>query len=319
MSGDLHGLNDYGWAGTRNFIVPPDIVAVPRKSPIRPIKRTPLRPRPEGEPIARAGDREWFSDHLFVEPGRADAPTACGASMTMHASCLIGVVVVLMTQSEPLPPVRMGPSLVMPAMVSIIPVPGQAFASAQPSSTPEPPPATVKQPTTAPPAPAPPPPLAASAPAPAPIEAPSSITPETGNEGRADGVEGGVAEGSDGGVLGGVVGGIPGGLPGGRAVSGSGSSGALRLGAGMVPPRKTKDVKPIYPSGALSDQARGAVVLEAIVNIDGKVEDAKVIRSIPQLDQAAIDAVRQWEFVPARLNGSVVAVIITVIVNFAVY
>ena len=87
----------------------------------------------------------------------------------------------------------------------------------------------------------------------------------------------------------------------------------------MEAPRKIKDVKPIYPAGALSDQARGAVVLEATVGINGKVEDARVVRSIPQLDQAALDAVAQWEFVPARLNGTVVAVIITVVVNFAIY
>jgi protein TonB len=48
------------------------------------------------------------------------------------------------------------------------------------------------------------------------------------------------------------------------------------------------------------------------------VVDAAVVRSIPELDRAALDAVRQWEFVPASLNGTPIAVIVTVIVNFSI-
>ena len=96
-------------------------------------------------------------------------------------------------------------------------------------------------------------------------------------------------------------------------------SGPLRLAAGIEPPRKIKDVKPIYPQGVLSDRARGTVIIEATIGIDGTVHDARVIHSVPLLDQAALDAVRQWEFVPSRLNGVPVAVIITVIVQFAIH
>ena len=92
-----------------------------------------------------------------------------------------------------------------------------------------------------------------------------------------------------------------------------------RLGGGIEPPRKIKDVKPVYPQGALSDQARGLVVIEAVVGVDGKVSDAKVMQLIPLLDQSALDAVQQWEFRPARLHGVRVAVIITIVVQLAVY
>ena len=66
-------------------------------------------------------------------------------------------------------------------------------------------------------------------------------------------------------------------------------------------------------------QIRRAVLIEAVVGTDGKVQEAKVIHSVPLLDQAALDAVRQWEFTPSRLNGVPVAVIITVIVQFAIH
>jgi protein TonB len=59
------------------------------------------------------------------------------------------------------------------------------------------------------------------------------------------------------------------------------------------------------------------VILEATIGPDGKVRDAKVVRSVPLLDAAALDAVRQWEYTPSFLNGVAVAVIMTVIVNFA--
>ena len=44
--------------------------------------------------------------------------------------------------------------------------------------------------------------------------------------------------------------------------------------------------------------------------------DARILRSIPLLDQAALDAVRQWEYSPTLLNGVPVPVIMTVTVNF---
>jgi TonB family protein len=91
----------------------------------------------------------------------------------------------------------------------------------------------------------------------------------------------------------------------------------VRVGGPVAPPTKIKDVKPVYPASAQGSGVQGVVILETIIGPDGKVSDAKVLRSIPLLDQAAIDAVRQWEFTPTLLNGAPVPVIMTVTVNFA--
>ena len=61
---------------------------------------------------------------------------------------------------------------------------------------------------------------------------------------------------------------------------------------------------------------QGVVILEATIGADGKVKDVRVLRSIPLLDQAAIDAVRQWEYTPTLLNNVPVPVIMTVTVQF---
>ena len=60
----------------------------------------------------------------------------------------------------------------------------------------------------------------------------------------------------------------------------------------------------------------GVVTIEATIGPDGKVIDAKVVRSVPLLDQAALDAVRQWEYTPTLLNGVPVPVVVTVTINF---
>jgi len=90
----------------------------------------------------------------------------------------------------------------------------------------------------------------------------------------------------------------------------------LRIGGKIHAPTKIKDVKPVYPAIAQSARVAGAVTIEATIGPDGKVIDAKVVRSIPMLDQAALDAVRQWEYTPTLLNGVPVPVLVTVTINF---
>jgi len=91
---------------------------------------------------------------------------------------------------------------------------------------------------------------------------------------------------------------------------------AVRVGGKIEAPIKMNDVQPIYPAIARSAHVAGAVTIEATIGTDGKVIDAKVVRSIPLLDQAALDAVRQWEYRPTFLNGVPVPVLVTVTVNF---
>ena len=90
----------------------------------------------------------------------------------------------------------------------------------------------------------------------------------------------------------------------------------VRVGGRIKAPTKIKDVKPVYPAIAQSARVAGVVTIEATIGFDGKVVDAKVVRSSPLLDQAALDAVRQWEYTPTLLNGVPVSVLVTVTVNF---
>jgi protein TonB len=123
---------------------------------------------------------------------------------------------------------------------------------------------------------------------------------------------------------GGVPGGIPGGFPGGLDVVRPPSPPPLpppqppvRVGGNIRSPTKTKDVKPTYPAMAQSARVQGVVIIEATIGPDGRVQETKVLRSIPLLDAAALDAVKQWTFTPTLLNGIPVPVIMTVTVNFA--
>lgn len=81
-------------------------------------------------------------------------------------------------------------------------------------------------------------------------------------------------------------------------------------------PQKVREVNPVYPPIALSARIQGIVILEATIGADGRVVNARVLRSVPMLDQAALDAVAQWEYTPTMLNGVAVPVIMTVTVSF---
>jgi protein TonB len=79
---------------------------------------------------------------------------------------------------------------------------------------------------------------------------------------------------------------------------------------------RTHVVDPVYPPTARAASVQGVVILEIVVGEDGAVADARVLRSIPLLDQAALDAARQWRYEPTLLNGVPTRVIMTATVNF---
>lgn len=91
---------------------------------------------------------------------------------------------------------------------------------------------------------------------------------------------------------------------------------AVRVGGAIRNPVKTKDVAPEYPAIAKSARVGGTVQVEATIGPDGKVADARVVKSVPLLDQAALDAVKQWEYKPTMVKGVPVPVVITVAINF---
>jgi TonB family protein len=90
----------------------------------------------------------------------------------------------------------------------------------------------------------------------------------------------------------------------------------VRVGGNLKTPTKIRDVKPEYPTLARESNAQGVVILEVLLDTDGSVADARILRSIPIFDEAALGAVRQWKFVPTLLNGQPTAMLMTVTVNF---
>ena len=90
----------------------------------------------------------------------------------------------------------------------------------------------------------------------------------------------------------------------------------VRVGGAVKTPAQTKRVNPPYPPEAQAAGVQGVVIMEATIGADGKVTDVRVLRSIPLLDQTAMDAVRQWEYAPTILNGAPVPVLMTVTLNF---
>ncbi len=84
----------------------------------------------------------------------------------------------------------------------------------------------------------------------------------------------------------------------------------------VQPPAVTRRVDPQHPIVAMQARVSGTVILEVLVDERGNVADARVARSIPLLDQAALDAVKQWQFRPATLKGEAVPVIVQIEMNF---
>ena len=89
----------------------------------------------------------------------------------------------------------------------------------------------------------------------------------------------------------------------------------MRVSA-LQAPRKIRDVAPRYPTIAQSSRVEGVVILEAVIAEDGSVQDVRVLRSKALLDDAAVEAVRQWRFTPTLLGGQPVPVVMTVTVSF---
>ena len=91
------------------------------------------------------------------------------------------------------------------------------------------------------------------------------------------------------------------------------------VGGKIQEPKKLKNVPPVYPEEARKARVQGVVILECTISPEGTVTDVRVLRGIPLLDQAAIDAVKQWVYTPTLLEGKPVPVIMTVTVNFKLF
>jgi TonB family protein len=126
------------------------------------------------------------------------------------------------------------------------------------------------------------------------------------------GVVGGVAGGVEGGVEGGVAGGVVG------AQDLKGFEGdAVRATGDIKPPKLIKQVAPVYPDEARKAGVEGVVILEAKTDEQGNVVATRVLRSIPALDKAAVDALKQWKYEPMIIDGKPRGIVFTVTVRFA--
>lgn len=136
---------------------------------------------------------------------------------------------------------------------------------------------------------------------------------------------------------GGVVGGVPGGIPGGQLggviggiISSTSSPAAVpkmapksvipvqrvRVSQGVVKGLLMNRVDPTYPTVARVARIHGEVVLTAVIDRDGNIENLQLVSGHPLLAPAAINAVKQWRYKPYLLNGQPVEVETTITVNF---
>jgi protein TonB len=186
-----------------------------------------------------------------------------------------------------------------------------------------------------PPAPAPPAsksaiPTAKSAPSTrahaAPVEAPAVIEKEAvvdigSDDGMLGGVEGGVAGGVAGGIVGGLVtAGLPPPPPPPLPPAPPAppvERAPVRIGGEVTAPALLERVEPTYPPLAVRAKVTGLVILEAVVDRDGRVEDVRVLRSAPFLDAAAVEAVSKWRYSPLLLNGKPERFVLTVTLSFS--
>jgi len=152
--------------------------------------------------------------------------------------------------------------------------------------------------------------------------------------GQQGGTVGGEVGGQVGGVLGGEKGGVVGGTPGGTGEGTGGGTpappppppppapepkdeGPLRVGGDVKAPVAINRAKPDYTDVARKAHISGVVVVEAVVNKQGEVEQVKVLKGLPMgLSEQAVEAVKKWRFKPGTLNGEPVDVIFSLTVNF---
>jgi periplasmic protein TonB len=144
-----------------------------------------------------------------------------------------------------------------------------------------------------------------------PVVIPNGIVEEGfGSEGAPDGIPGGVDYGAGEGLPVNLLG------AGLYDLVGKPADAPILAVGDVKAPRLVRRVEPVYPEIARQIHRDGIVILEATTDIYGRVTSVRVLRSIPFLDEAAIEAVRQWIYEPMLINGRPRPVTFTVTVRF---
>jgi len=239
-------------------------------------------------------------EKVIVSPIPATRSYTVPASLAAHAVVVGAILLTQALRSTELPP---------PATLPILEFPRLAAAATLP------PPKRGDPGTRMMRSPKPRPPVASVAPLPL-LDIPDT-DPTKGSEDLLDttipdgGCIGCSSDGDPNGVDGGFLGGGDTGLeqPGSEPV---------RVGGDVRPPQKLRHVNPVYPEIAKAARVQGEVVLECVIDANGRVAGVRVLRGVRLLDDAAVAAVSQWVYSPTRLNGQPVAVIMNVTVHFRI-
>ena len=240
-----------------------------------------------------------FEDLIMSRPVRTDGgrARALPVSLVFHGLA-VGVVITLPVLTTELPPVQAGGLRSLPTYSPSVPV--VAIASpppAPPRRTPERQPRIRSEQSA---------PARAAGTGPA---VPADIANATGDP-IADDAPGLCFTNCTGGEPIGVV--VPG-LP---ESDGEGDPPIRRAGRDVTPPAKLSGNPPVYPEIAKRAHIEGDVVIECTIDPSGRVVNATVTKSVPLLDQAALDAVAQWRYRPTLVDGVPVPVLMTVTVRF---
>ncbi|NTX15252.1 energy transducer TonB [Myxococcus sp. CA056] len=142
-----------------------------------------------------------------------------------------------------------------------------------------------------------------------PAEEPEEAPEEASEEQVEGGVEGGVAGGVVGGVVGGVIGGVVGGQLGGTGTE------VLPFGAGMTRPEKVSGPQPEYTREALESRVQGTMIVKCVITVEGRVERCRIIKPLPHMEQAVMDALTSSRYKPVTFQGRPVQVDYTFTLN----
>jgi periplasmic protein TonB len=117
------------------------------------------------------------------------------------------------------------------------------------------------------------------------------------------GVEGGIAGGATGGVLGGVPGGTVGG-----SFGGSLRMEILPFGQGMTRPARIAGQDPVYTREALEARIEGLTIVKCVITSEGKAENCRMIKALPHMEKAVLEALATQKFKPVTFQGRPVSV-----------
>jgi TonB family protein len=101
------------------------------------------------------------------------------------------------------------------------------------------------------------------------------------------------------------------------AATAASSVAPIAIGGRIGIPQRLVHAQPLYPQIARTGKVQGIVELSIVIDAAGNVTQAQVLKSISQLDRAAVDAVKKWKYAPTVVNGTAVPVTMVVQVAFS--